>query len=179
MRADAETNRQRILDVARSALLEGSRPPMAAIARAAGVGQGTLYRHFPTWADLVLAVHRDEMNGLVAAGPQLLETYAPLEALRQWLQQLAAYGRLKHDLSDAMHVALLEHAPTNNGSLDLTALDALLAAGSNDGTLRGDITARDLLQLVSFLWRIEDGPDQTERCDVLLDVVINGLRTPS
>jgi AcrR family transcriptional regulator len=176
VRADAEGNRRRILEVARAALEAGSTPRMAAIAREAGVGQGTLYRHFATWSELTLAVHRDEMNALVAVAPELLETLAPLEALRAWLTRLAEYGLLKRDLGDAMHLALQEQVPTSDGALDLTALDTLLAAGRAAGVVREDVTPADLLQLVGFLWRLERTRDRAERCARLIDVVVSGLR---
>lgn len=167
MRTDAVRNREKILDVARAALGAGETPTMAAVARAAGVGQGTMYRNFPTWSDLVMEVHRADMAALVDAAPALLEKLPPVEALTVWLGQLAEYGRIKKGLSEAMHSALLERYP------DLTALDLILAAGRADGSIRADVTGEDVVLMVGFLWRAELTADHAAR---LLHVVVDGLR---
>jgi len=79
MRADAEQNRTRILDVARTALAASGNASMQSIAKQAGIGQGTLYRHFPNREALVLAVHRHDVRALVDAAPELLDTHPPFE----------------------------------------------------------------------------------------------------
>jgi len=173
MRADARQNRERILDVARAALEAGDAPPMTAIAQSAGVGQGTLYRHFPTWHDLVLEVHRTDMTALADLAPALLKVYSPTEALEIWLKRLADYGRIKKGLSAALHDRL-----TGEGfSSRSIAIDQILAAGAADGSLRPDVTGEDVVLLVGFLWRLEPTPDRTEQADRLMRVVLDGLRT--
>ena len=94
MRADAKGNRERIIAAARSALQEERTPSMVEVGRAAGVGQGTLYRHFPSWEDLLIAVHLEDMSRLNAAAPALLAEHGPGTALRTWLEMLGEYGRL-------------------------------------------------------------------------------------
>jgi AcrR family transcriptional regulator len=176
MRADARQNKTRILDVARAALNAERTPTMAAVARAAGVGQGTLYRHFPTWQDLVMEVHRSDVAELVDAAPKMIERYPPLEALGAWLAQLAEYGRLKKGLSEAMHAAMREQFAGDGHAPDVSAIDLILDAGKADGTIRDDISGEDVLLLVGFLWRLDLTTDRDERSARLLKVVLDGLR---
>ena len=93
MRADAQLNRERILAVAYQAFAEDPRVSMNAIAKRAGVGAGTLYRHFPTREDLVLAVYQQEVQTLVEAVDGILDEHPPLDALRVWFLRLAAFVR--------------------------------------------------------------------------------------
>ena len=91
-RADAQRNRQRILQVATEALLESADASLNSIAKKAGVGIGTLYRHFPTREALVLEVYRQELQNIEGAPPRLLARYDPLDALRAWMDRMAQYG---------------------------------------------------------------------------------------
>src|SRR5260221_13072823 len=92
-RADFPRNRERILTAARAALAETSDASLSAIAKAAGVGFGTLYRHFPSRGALVLTLYHSEMQRLVDRAPELLQAHEPLDALRLWLQEGARHGR--------------------------------------------------------------------------------------
>lgn len=172
MRSDAAQNRARILEAARSAIDAGRTAPMSSIAREAGVGQGTLYRNFPTWPDLVMAVHRNDVDDLIGSAPGLLELHPPAEALRLWLQHLAEYGRIKHGLSDALHADLADEgrAPI------IGAIQLFLTAGAADGTFRDDVDGEDVLRLMDFLWRLDLTPDRDERAARLLDVTLAGLQ---
>ncbi len=119
LRADARENRQRILRVAHDMLAVSSDASLNSIAKAAGVGPGTLYRHFPTREDLVLAVYRHDVQQLADSVPELLEEYPPLDAFRHWFERLASYVRIKHGLGDALGPAVRENvvrAPTNRSS---------------------------------------------------------------
>ncbi|MEV4759957.1 TetR family transcriptional regulator [Micromonospora sp. NPDC049559] len=176
LRTDARQNRERILEVARAALNAEPAPTMAAVARAAGVGQGTLYRHFPTWQDLVLEVHHADIADLVAAAPRLLEQLPPIAALAAWLSQLADYRRLKKGLSDAMHAAMRERLGGEEGHPVTGPLDLLVNAGKADGSIRADVSGEDVLLLVGFLWRLDLTPDRDERSARLLRIVLGGLR---
>jgi AcrR family transcriptional regulator len=154
---------------------------MAAVAREAGVGQGTIYRHFRTWEELVIEVHRADMDDLAAAAPGLLKDHSPVDALRLWLGMLAGYGRLKNGLSDAMTSALHEALGRAVQTPDLSALRTLLDAAQADGSVRKDLTAEDVFLLVGFLWRLGLVPDRDARAERLLDTVLHGLqsaRTP-
>ncbi len=176
MRSDAEQNRARILEVARTALAEGRNASLNSIAKQAGVGPGTLYRHFPNREALVLAVYRNDVRELVDAAPALLGACPPFDALRVWLDRLAAYGRVKHGLVDALHSGTrAELAREHYGSVT-GAITLLLNAGKDAGALRPDIDAEEVLLLIGFLWRIDLDADWDARSRHLLDLVMDGLR---
>nr|WP_325503152.1 TetR/AcrR family transcriptional regulator [Mycobacterium sp.] len=169
-------NRERILRAARAALAESGDAPLNAIARQAGIGQGTLYRHFGSREELVLAVHRADVGDLVDLAPRLLAQRPPLDALRAWLESLADYGRLKHGLSGAMYVATREQLHQEGYTPIVDAMTMLLGAGQAAHLLRPDVDGEDLLVLVGFLWRTAPRPDWQDHNRRLLDVVIDGLR---
>jgi AcrR family transcriptional regulator len=172
-RADAERNRRRLLDVARAALGESGETTMQSIARAAGVGQGTLYRHFPTREALLLEVYAEDFDGLIGAAARLLDAHPPVRALRLWLDELAVFGRKKHALSDVLDAAT--RADLHDAQYDriIAAIAALLEAGQAAGELRSDIRPDELLPLVSFLWQLDTGNDP--RIPHLLDLVTDAL----
>jgi AcrR family transcriptional regulator len=175
VRSDAARNRERLIDVARQALESDPPPTMAAVARAAGVGQGTLYRNFPTWDDLVMAVHRTDVAELVDMVPALLEREPPARALRTWLDRLAEYGRLKKGLGNAIHAAMQDQLAHEGYAPVVDAIDRLLAAGRAQGLYRSDVTGEELLLMVGFLWRLDLTEGRDERSARMLDVVMAGL----
>ncbi|WP_410640790.1 TetR/AcrR family transcriptional regulator [Amycolatopsis sp. lyj-346] len=176
MRADAEQNRERILEVARTALKASSAASLQSIAKAAGVGQGTLYRHFPSREALLIAVYRHDLDELVDAAPELLREHAPEEALRQWFERLAAYGRIKHGAAQAVEAATRADLSGEYYEPVCAAITLLLDAGKAAGTLREDVDAEDVLLLVGFLWRNDFGAERAARTRHLLSVVLDGLR---
>jgi len=174
-RTDSARNRAQILDAARTALAVSGDATMQSIARAANVGQGTLYRHFPTREALVLEVHRRDVSALVDAAPGLLERLAPVPALRAWFGQLAEYGRVKHGLLDVVYASMHKQLDDEGTGPVLDAIQLILEAGQAAGSLRTDLSAEDVLLLVGFLWRLDlrdNWPTQSAR---LLDVVMDGL----
>jgi AcrR family transcriptional regulator len=179
-RADAARNRERILDAARAALTAADdigAVTMHSIAQQAGVGQGTLYRHFPTREDLVLAVYHADVERLIAAAAELSDAYPPQEAMRLWLAELAAYGRVKRGVSRTVLAAATREAITERWRpLVLGAVQSLLDAGASAGALRSDIDAEDLWPLLGFLWQ---DPLPAERARRLAAVVLDGLTTPA
>lgn len=175
MRSDATKNRERILQVARLALESDPPPTMATVARAAGVGQGTLYRNFPTWPDLLMAVHRTDVAELVELVPTLLAQHPPRKALRLWLERLAEYGRIKKGLGDAIQAAMQEQLASEGYAPVVGALEALLTAGQSEGMFRPGITGEELLLLVGFLWRLDLTDDRDERSARMLEVILSGL----
>jgi AcrR family transcriptional regulator len=177
MRSDAEQNRARILEAARTVMATSGDVSMQSIAKLAGVGQGTLYRHFPSREALVLAVHRHDVSELVDAAPALLKTHPPLEALRLWFDRLASYGRLKHGLAGALHtVTRAELAGEGYGPV-IAAIALLLDAGKQAGSLRPDVDAEEVLLMVGFLWRIDLDADWEPRSRHMLILVMDALRT--
>jgi AcrR family transcriptional regulator len=171
-RSDAQQNRAAILAVAREMLIEDGDASLNSIAKRAGVGPGTLYRHFPNREALVLAVFRSEVQKLVDWAPELLRTEPPLVALRRWFQRLAGQIVIKRGLGDAL-TAVSHDAVTNEtyGPV-IGAITTLLRAGEADGVIRPGLDPDDVLLMMGCVWRAE-GLAQAER---LLDLVIDGLR---
>ena len=172
-RSDAEHNRAHILEVARLALTEAGDATVSAIAKRAGVGQGTMYRHFPTREALLLAVYRHDVEAVIDAAPALLADHPPAEALRRWFDRLASYGRVKHGVAQAVEAATRADLSTEYYDAVVAAIDLLLAAARTEGTVRDDVTAEEVLLLVGFLWRADDADTAH-----LLALVMDGLRPP-
>ena len=175
MRADAEQNRARILAAAVTALAESSDATMNSIARRAGVGQGTMYRHFPNRETLLLAVYRQDVQAVIDAAPALLARYPPAEALRRWFDRLASYGRIKHGVAQAVEAATRADLSSAWYGPVTGAITQLLEAGRTAGQIRVDVDADEVLLLVGFLWRL-DNDGWEKRAAHLLDVVMDGLR---
>ncbi|MET1074629.1 MAG: TetR/AcrR family transcriptional regulator [Umezawaea sp.] len=176
LRADARQNRDRILEVARDALLESSDASLNSIAKKAGVGPGTLYRHFPNREALVLAVYRHDVQQLLDYAPALLETHSPLDALRLWFERLAHYVETKHGLSDVLHAATSEDLIGQSYGPIMDAVALLLRAGEETGSIRTGLIPEDVVLLMGFLWRIAPGPKQKDRASRMLDLAMAGLR---
>ena len=174
-RADARQNRERVLAAARAEFAESSGASLTGIAKRAGVGIGTLYRHFPTRESLILALYDHDIAELIELAAALVAEHAPLDALRRWFAEVARYGRLKYGVAEVIHAA-------TNGGLDdehhapfVAAIGTLLAAGAADGSLKPDLDPEDVLLQLSVLWRIDpaSGP---ARADRILTLIIDGLR---
>jgi AcrR family transcriptional regulator len=176
LRADAQLNRDRIVEVARHVLAASSNASLNSIAKKAGVGPGTLYRHFPNREALVLAVYRHEVQQLADLAPQLVEDHPPLVALRLWFDRLAYYGRIKHSLAGVLHAATSEGLVGETYGPVIGAITLLLHACEEAGTLRADIDADDVLLMVGFLWRLDSSNNWEERASRMLDLVMDGLR---
>ncbi|WP_037577912.1 TetR/AcrR family transcriptional regulator [Phaeacidiphilus oryzae] len=177
-RSDAQGNRARIIELAREAFTENPGATLQSIAKSAGVGQGTMYRHFPHREALLIAVYREDVEALIEAAPRLLSAHRddPVEALRRWLDLLAAYGRIKHGASLAVEAATRADLGSQYYPPVIEALGSLLAAGQRAGRLRPDLDPDEVLLLVSFLWRGDNGPDWQPRTRHMLDLVLDGLR---
>ncbi|MDX3852753.1 TetR/AcrR family transcriptional regulator [Streptomyces sp. AK02-01A] len=176
VRADARHNRDRILDVARDALAASSDASLNSIAKKAGVGPGTLYRHFPNREALVLAVYRYDVQQLADSAPVLLEEHPPLDALRLWFDRLAYYGRIKHGLADVLHAATSDGLAGETYGPVIGAVTLLLQACEKAGSIRPGHDPDDVLLVMGFLWRIDSGDDWEARAGRMLDLVMDGLR---
>lgn len=174
-RKDARQNRARIIEAARDALEVSSDASLNSIAKKAGVGPGTLYRHFPSREALILAVYRNEVDALAAYAPELLAANEPLTALRLWLDRLASYGRIKHGVSDLLH-ALTDDAAGGTYPAVVGALTLLLRACAEDGSVRPGVDPDDVLLMLGFLWRLDPGEEGRARAGRLLGLVVDGLR---
>jgi AcrR family transcriptional regulator len=178
LRSDAELNRARILEAAVAALAISSDATLNSIAKRAGVGQGTMYRHFPNREALLLAVYRQDVQAVIDAAPALLAQYPPAEALRRWFGRLASYGRIKHGVAQAVEAATRADLSSAYYRPVTDAITLLLSAGQAVGQLRPDVDADEVLLLVGFLWRL-DNDDWERRATHLLDLVMDGLRPPA
>jgi AcrR family transcriptional regulator len=175
LRSDARENRARILTATVEALTESPDASLSSIAARAGVGIGTLYRHFPTREALLLAVYRNEVQSLVDAAPTLLEAEPPLQALRSWLDRLAWYGMAKVGLKDALAASHDRLNAETYGPV-VGALRLLLEANEAAGTVRPGLDPDDVLLMLGFLWRIDPDSDWRTRSARLLDITVDGLR---
>jgi AcrR family transcriptional regulator len=146
---------------------------MQSIAKAAGVGQGTLYRHFPSREALLLEVYAGDFEDLVESAYALLQGQPPLRALRMWLDGLAVFGRKKHALADVLDAATRHDLHNQQYDRVIAAIAALLDSGKRAGQLRPDIQPDELLPLVGFLWQLDTSQDT--RIPRLLDLVVDGL----
>ena len=176
VRADAQRNREHILQVAHDAFAESGTTSLNEIAKRAGVGPGTLYRHFPTRESLILAVYRRDVQRLVDSVDDLLRTHAPLDAFRVWFQTLADYIRVKHGLGEALHSAAVQDAINETYAPVVTAVGRLIDACAADGSLRSDVDPADVLLLMGFLWRAADGPEGKNQARRIMNLVVEGLQ---
>lgn len=177
VRADARENRARILAAARDALAEDGSTSMNLIGQRAGVGAGTLYRHFPTRESLVLAVYQDEVTRITDSVTGLLAEMPPLDALREWTLDLVEAMRRKHGLGDALSPSTHQAITEQTYGPVVAAIAAILDAGARDGSIRTDADPRDFLQLTAALWRAAPGPG--DRSPHMLELILDGLRTRS
>jgi AcrR family transcriptional regulator len=175
-RADAQLNRERILAVAYPAFSDDPKVSLNAIAKLAGVGAGTLYRHFPTREDLILAVYRQEIQSLVDSVPGLLGAQPPLDALRTWFLRLADLARVKDGLGEALQTATAQDAVNATADPVMGAIGALLAACERAGDVRPGLEPADVLLMMGFLWRVGPGEAGRQQARRVLDLAIFGLR---
>jgi len=175
LRADAQRNRERILQAARDLVHEPGELKLNAVAKACGIGQGTLYRHFPTREDLLAEVYRREVGELVAMAARLLVTHEPLDALAAWFDRVAAYARVKRDVFAAVEAATWSDLAAHSLGPIGEAIELLLAAGRSAGSIRPDVEARDVIVLISWLSRLDDDELGT-RGPRLLSILVDGLR---
>jgi AcrR family transcriptional regulator len=178
LRADARRNRERVLDAARTAFAaDGLSVPLDDIARRAGVGPGTLYRHFPTKEALIEAVVHDRLCRLAAEGVALCDSRDPGTAFFAFIDRLAAEAGPKRDLFDALASAGVEAGPAVTAAAnDLrTQITCLLTRAQRADAVRADIGSAELTALLSgilFAMRPRPGTDQS----LLLSVFRDGLR---
>lgn len=177
-RADAERNRHLLTEVAKKAFAEhGGDVTLDEIAKRAGVGIGTLYRHFPTRDAMLQAVYRHEVEQLAAAATTLLETMKPLDALRAWLRLFAEYIGTKKIIVQALNAAtndnteLFEYSSTQIN----VAANQLIARAIENGDVNQDVRALDLLYAVFGFSKANDQTDWVPRAYRLIDILIAGL----
>jgi AcrR family transcriptional regulator len=184
-RADAVRNRERVLAAAKAVFSAGGPDAsLEAVAKKAGVGIGTLYRHFPTRQDLFEAVYRREVQQLVELAEELRDAQnepAPVEALRRWLRSNVEFVATKKGMSAALALAV-------HGSSDLAAftfdrltkaVGVLLDRAVKAGEIRSDISSEDLLRALVGMCYMHDQPGWQQSVIRLVDVFVDGLRVPA
>ncbi|MEU5431780.1 TetR/AcrR family transcriptional regulator [Streptomyces sp. NPDC020719] len=179
LRADARRNRERILEAAVRAFSEkGPDVAIDTIAKTAGVGSATLYRHFPTREALVEAAYRNELARVCDSAVKLLADNPPDRAIRLWMDDFIDYLAAKQGMADALRAAVASGADPFAETLDKlgTALTTLLRAGADAGLLRPDIDPFDVGFSLAGVALITSAPDQRERAGRLLDLLLDGLR---
>ena len=177
MRADARRNYERLVDAARKVFADqGGGASMEAIAKQAGVGVGTLYRHFPRRIDIVEAVYRDDVDSLVGTADRGLSELGPWEALEAWLHAYVDYGQGKRTFLNELHEAFEKNPDLKPASREriAAACQRVLERAQEAGQARTDIDGADLMQLVSPMCVSPTlSGDQGRR---LLAMILDGLR---
>ncbi|AZS85513.1 TetR/AcrR family transcriptional regulator [Streptomyces griseoviridis] len=178
LRADARRNREKILDAAvRVFTAEGLDAHLDRIAKAAGVGSGTLYRNFPTREALIEAVYRNEVAHLCDAAPALLAQQPPEAALRAWTRLFLDYVTAKYGMIDALRaIAATGNNPYGHSrELIQAALTALMDACAAAGVIRSDIPATDIFAALEGIALTSAGAEHRPRAERLLDLTLDGL----
>jgi AcrR family transcriptional regulator len=177
MRADARRSHARLLNAATVAFAEnGADAPLEDIARRAGVGIGTLYRHFPTRLDLQAAVYRSQVQSVCATADELIETVPPEQALAGWVRAMAGYLVTKRGLSSSLIAGLGKDSELISSCWYAMhdAAERLITHAQRSGVVRDDIKSHDLLRLVhGIVMATEHAPEDTDR---LLSLMFDGLR---
>jgi AcrR family transcriptional regulator len=175
-RSDARRNREKLLEVATAAFAaaEGRPVSLESLARDAGVGIGTLYRHFPNREALVEAIYRAELAEVAAAAERLLKRYPPKTALRRWMDRYASFVSAKRGMAESLHAIFDSGAmkPSQTRDSIVGAVDTLMRAGAEDGTLRSDVAADDVVSSLIGIFLASGSPEQTGR---MLDLLVAGI----
>ena len=179
-RADAVRNRERLLETAADIFSAGGPDAsLEAVAKRAGVGIGTLYRHFPTREALFEAVYRREVDQLSELAERLADEVEPVEALRRWLHANVRLVATKKGMVAALALAAYRPSELHAYSADrLTkAVGSLIDRAAKAGDIRADITAEDLLRaLVGMSYNVYDTPNWRKTALRLADIFVDGLR---
>ena len=181
MRADAQRNYAKLLSAASAAFVESGADDVSleGIARRAGVGIGTLYRHFPTRQALLEAVYLDQVEALRARADELLDSASPGDALSAWLHTLVAFSSTKRTLTAAMVATLDKDSELMStcSKLIRDAGDSLIARCKQAGVVRADVNSTDVVRLVHGISMVtERTPNEPGQADRMLALVLDGLR---
>jgi AcrR family transcriptional regulator len=177
-RVDAQRNTGSLLEAAKAAFAtSGVDVPAKEIAALAGVGVGTLYRHFPRRSDLIVAVLEREIDACADAGPVLSAAHEPIDALEQWLHRYTTFVATKRGLATALHSGdpAFDALPGYFWERLGPVLSDLLDAAASAGEIRADVSAKDLLTAISLLCHPapDTGPEYSQR---MVGLLIDGLR---
>jgi AcrR family transcriptional regulator len=178
-RADATRNRERILEIAKEAFTRsGANASLDDIAKQAGVGPGTLYRHFPTREELLQAVYRSELEKLAAAEPKLAETMTPIAALRAWLLLFVDAIAAKQLIAPALNTLVGDHKKVFADSYAQMqeAIRSLVKRAIKSGDIRKDLDSMDLIRALVGVANVTTSPDWQQSARRLVDILVTGSR---
>ena len=178
-RTDAQQNRERILEVAKEAFTRsGADASLDEIAKQAGVGPGTLYRHFPTRDTLIEAVYHIEVEKLAAAQRELSVKLPPVEALRAWMMLFVDYIAAKHIIAPALNSVVGGPSRLYESSRSQVsgAIEALVKRAIKSGEIRKDLEPFDLLRALIGVSNVATGPEWQQSAKRLVDILITGSR---
>jgi AcrR family transcriptional regulator len=178
-RADALRNRERILTVAKQEFTRsGAHASLEDIAKRAGVGPGTLYRHFPTREELLVAVYRSEMEKLAAAQRELAERLSPVEALRAWLLLFVDAVETKQIVAPVLNALVGDPKKVFEASYAAIheAIGALVKRAIQSRDIRTDLDPSDLLRALVGVAHVATGPDWRQSARRLVDILVAGAR---
>jgi AcrR family transcriptional regulator len=180
MRADARRNNERLVAVARDVFTrEGGGASMEAIAREAGVGVGTLYRHFPKRIDLVEAVYRTDVDTLVETAEQVVNDLEPWPAVVAFLEAFVRYAQGKRTFLNELREAFDKNPDLRLDMLERVqqAMQLVIGRAQDAGIIRTDVSGSDLMQLVGPM--CTNSTLSEEQSTRLLSMILDGLRNPS
>jgi AcrR family transcriptional regulator len=178
-RADAARNRERILEVAKQEFSRiGANASLEDIAKKAGVGPGTLYRHFPSREELLVEVYRKEVEKLAAAEREFAESLHPVEALRAWMMLFVDYIAAKQIIAPALNALATDPKKVFEASYGQVweAIRALVKRAIKSGDIRKDLDPIDLLRALIGVANVSAGPDWQQSARRLVDILIAGAR---
>ncbi|GHG11150.1 MULTISPECIES: TetR/AcrR family transcriptional regulator [Amycolatopsis] len=178
-RKAAARNRTAIIEAAHELFAQNPLVPLSEVAKRAGVGAGTLYRHFPTREDLILAAYQHDIERLTATADDVLARHSSAKAaFVEWFETLAAYIRIKHGLGDALHSAAAQELIDASWGPASAAVKKLVDACVAEGTIAPGHDPADIIMLMSFLWRVANNDDGAAQGRRLIAAVFQGLQAP-
>lgn len=178
-RKAAARNRVAIIEAAHELFAQNPLVPLSEVAKRAGVGAGTLYRHFPTREDLILAAYQHDIERLTATADEVLARQPSAKAaFIEWFETLAAYIRIKHGLGDALHSAAAQDVISASWAPTTAAVAKLVDACVAEGTVAPGHDPADIILLMSFLWRVPNDDAGAAQGRRLVAAVFSGLQAP-
>ncbi|MFD9700730.1 TetR/AcrR family transcriptional regulator [Lentzea sp. NPDC059081] len=178
-RKAAARNRVAIIEAAHELFAENPLVTLSEVAKRAGVGAGTLYRHFPTREDLILGAYRHDIDRLVTTADEVLARHTSAKAaFVEWFETLSAYIRLKHGLGDALHSEAAQKMVDESWGPAAEAVGRLVDACVAEGTMAEGHDPADVIMLMSFLWRVPNDDGGVAQGRRLISVVFSGLQAP-
>ncbi|MEV6443515.1 TetR/AcrR family transcriptional regulator [Amycolatopsis sp. NPDC051716] len=178
-RKAAARNRIAIIEAAHELFAQNPLVPLSEVAKRAGVGAGTLYRHFPTREDLILGAYQHDIERLTTTADEVLARHSSAKAaFVEWFETLSAYIRIKHGLGDALHGAAAQELISASWAPTTAAVKKLVDACVAEGTIAPGHDPADIIMLMSFLWRVADNEDGAAQGRRLIAAVFEGLQAP-